>query len=195
MVEEHEDFHKDKLQREYNDAYWEQHYTICRDRIPVFLELIADKILRTGKYLNVVSQCGKWIMMKSVLVFPLCLIDLGYFILCSMKLNLFQHFSISATSCNLTAPLYDVNSSTLLSFVYASFPSLIDVGLPFCCSEGPTVVCRLCDMSCSPPFHSLILTMMSLTLVSWHVSMYVLFFVCLIVICLASCICLKGGRG
>ncbi|XP_072013299.1 gamma-tubulin complex component 2-like [Amphiura filiformis] len=59
MVEEHEDFHKEKLQREYNDAYWEQHYTICRDRIPVFLELIADKILRTGKYLNVVSQCGK----------------------------------------------------------------------------------------------------------------------------------------
>ena len=61
MIEEHEDFSKEKLQKEYNDAYWEQRYTICRDRIPVFLELIADKILRTGKYLNVVSQCGKYV--------------------------------------------------------------------------------------------------------------------------------------
>lgn len=59
LVEENETIHKEKLQEEYNDDYWEHHYTICRERIPVFLELMADKILNTGKYLNVVRQCGR----------------------------------------------------------------------------------------------------------------------------------------
>ncbi|XP_071477744.1 gamma-tubulin complex component 2-like [Diadema antillarum] len=59
MIEEHEGLQKEKLQQEYNDAYWEQRYTICRERSPIFLETIADKILRTGKYLNVVRQCGQ----------------------------------------------------------------------------------------------------------------------------------------
>jgi len=39
-------------------TYWEQHYTICRDSVPLFLESVAGKILNTGKYLNVVRQCG-----------------------------------------------------------------------------------------------------------------------------------------
>ena len=63
MIEEHEAYRKEKLQQEYNDAYWEQHYTVCRDRIPVFLENVADKILRTGKYLNVIRECGENILM------------------------------------------------------------------------------------------------------------------------------------
>ncbi|XP_030831245.1 gamma-tubulin complex component 2 [Strongylocentrotus purpuratus] len=58
MIEENEALQKEKLQQEYNDAYWEQRYTNCRERSPIFLETIADKILRTGKYLNVVRQCG-----------------------------------------------------------------------------------------------------------------------------------------
>ncbi|XP_041354765.1 gamma-tubulin complex component 2-like isoform X2 [Gigantopelta aegis] len=58
LVEENETIQKEKLQEDYNDAYWEQHYTICRERIPVFLEQVADKILNTGKYLNVVRLCG-----------------------------------------------------------------------------------------------------------------------------------------
>ncbi|XP_060602983.1 gamma-tubulin complex component 2-like [Ruditapes philippinarum] len=59
LVEENETINKEKLQEEYNDDYWEHHYTICRERIPVFLEQMADKILNTGKYLNVVRQCGR----------------------------------------------------------------------------------------------------------------------------------------
>ena len=59
LVEENSAFQKEKLQEEYNDSYWEKHYTICRERIPTFLERVADKILNTGKYLNVVRQCGK----------------------------------------------------------------------------------------------------------------------------------------
>lgn len=39
--------------------YWENQYTIQSERIPRFLENDADIILRTGKYLNVIRQCGK----------------------------------------------------------------------------------------------------------------------------------------
>ncbi|CAG2247110.1 GCP2 [Mytilus edulis] len=59
LVEENETIQKEKLQEDYNDAYWDQHYTICRERIPVFLEQVADKILNTGKYLNVIRLCGR----------------------------------------------------------------------------------------------------------------------------------------
>ena len=46
------------MTEDYNDQYWEQHYTIERERIPMFLERAAEKILRAGKYLNVIRQCG-----------------------------------------------------------------------------------------------------------------------------------------
>nr|XP_039253451.1 gamma-tubulin complex component 2-like [Styela clava] len=59
MVEENKKISKEKLQEEYNDQYWEMRYTLCRDRIPVFLLQSAEKILSTGKYLNVVRECGK----------------------------------------------------------------------------------------------------------------------------------------
>ncbi|KAL8599173.1 hypothetical protein ACOMHN_007889 [Nucella lapillus] len=63
LVEENEKIQKEKLLEEYNDAYplslSQLHYTICRERIPVFLEQVADKILNTGKYLNVVRLCGR----------------------------------------------------------------------------------------------------------------------------------------
>ena len=59
LVEENEAIQKEKLQEDYNDSYWEQHYTICRERIPVFLEQVAQKILNTGKYLNVIRLCGR----------------------------------------------------------------------------------------------------------------------------------------
>jgi len=61
LVEENSHFSKDKLQDDYNDHYWESRYTLCRDRIPPFLEQVADRILSTGKYLNVVHECGKTI--------------------------------------------------------------------------------------------------------------------------------------
>ncbi|XP_005091505.1 gamma-tubulin complex component 2 [Aplysia californica] len=59
LVEENETIQKEKLQEDYNDAYWEKHYSVFQERIPVFLEQVADKILNTGKYLNVVRQCGR----------------------------------------------------------------------------------------------------------------------------------------
>ncbi|KAE8283922.1 Gamma-tubulin complex component 2 [Larimichthys crocea] len=58
MVEEHE-LQKEKIQEDYNDKYWDQRYTIVQHRIPSFLQKMADKILSTGKYLNVVCECGR----------------------------------------------------------------------------------------------------------------------------------------
>ncbi|XP_052466845.1 gamma-tubulin complex component 2 isoform X1 [Carassius gibelio] len=58
MVEEHE-LQKEKIQEDYNDKYWDQRYTIVQHRIPSFLQKMADKILNTGKYLNVVRECGR----------------------------------------------------------------------------------------------------------------------------------------
>ncbi|KAJ7345362.1 hypothetical protein JRQ81_001312 [Phrynocephalus forsythii] len=57
MVEEHE-LQKEKIQEDYNDKYWDQRYTVVQQQIPSFLQKIADKILSTGKYLNVVRECG-----------------------------------------------------------------------------------------------------------------------------------------
>uniref|UniRef100_H2ZE08 Gamma-tubulin complex component n=1 Tax=Ciona savignyi TaxID=51511 RepID=H2ZE08_CIOSA len=59
LVEQQDKFSKEKLLDEYNDQYWELRYTLCRDRIPIYLEQMADKILNTGKYLNVVHECGR----------------------------------------------------------------------------------------------------------------------------------------
>ncbi|XP_062330032.1 gamma-tubulin complex component 2 isoform X2 [Osmerus eperlanus] len=58
MVEEHE-LQKEKIQEDYNDKYWDQRYTVVQHRIPSFLQKLADKILSTGKYLNVVRECGR----------------------------------------------------------------------------------------------------------------------------------------
>ncbi|XP_055538248.1 gamma-tubulin complex component 2 homolog isoform X2 [Wyeomyia smithii] len=38
--------------------YWEKQYTIRLDKVPCFLNKYADVILRTGKYLNVIRECG-----------------------------------------------------------------------------------------------------------------------------------------
>ena len=63
MVTIRKDHGKENLQIEYHENYWEQHASLVRERIPRFLEDYAEKILKTGKYLNVVAECGKggWI--------------------------------------------------------------------------------------------------------------------------------------
>ncbi|XP_034140427.1 gamma-tubulin complex component 2 homolog isoform X1 [Drosophila guanche] len=62
LVEDNEVVHQGELPEHYSDDYWEKRYTVRRDRIPFFLEKYSDKILRTGKYLNVIRQCGKRVM-------------------------------------------------------------------------------------------------------------------------------------
>ncbi|XP_063707675.1 gamma-tubulin complex component 2 homolog [Culicoides brevitarsis] len=40
-------------------VYWETRYVFHPEKIPIYFKEFADKILRTGKYLNVIRECGK----------------------------------------------------------------------------------------------------------------------------------------
>lgn len=43
---------------DYSADYWDKKYSIRRERVPKFLEAVSDIILKAGKYLNVIRQCG-----------------------------------------------------------------------------------------------------------------------------------------
>lgn len=58
-MEDNEVVQKEDMPVDYSADYWEKKYTVRRERIPVFLEPVADIVLRAGKYLNVIRQCGK----------------------------------------------------------------------------------------------------------------------------------------
>ncbi|XP_011257254.1 gamma-tubulin complex component 2 isoform X2 [Camponotus floridanus] len=59
FVEDNDLVHKEELPVDYSADYWEKRYTMRPERIPVFLSEHAQTILRTGKYFNVIRQCGK----------------------------------------------------------------------------------------------------------------------------------------
>ncbi|OAD55185.1 Gamma-tubulin complex component 2 [Eufriesea mexicana] len=51
--------HREELPIDYSADYWEKRYTMRPERTPIFLNEHAQTILRTGKYFNVIRQCGK----------------------------------------------------------------------------------------------------------------------------------------
>ncbi|XP_031339434.1 gamma-tubulin complex component 2-like isoform X1 [Photinus pyralis] len=59
LIEDNEMVQKEEMPVDYSADYWDKKYTIRRERIPTFLEPVSDIILRAGKYLNVIRQCGK----------------------------------------------------------------------------------------------------------------------------------------
>lgn len=59
FVEDNErDCNPDQNENYFNE-FWDKRYVLRSDKIPRFLEKQADMILKTGKYLNVVRECGK----------------------------------------------------------------------------------------------------------------------------------------
>lgn len=48
---------QESLTQDYDAKYWRQRYCL-KDGIPSFLANIAGTILMTGKYLNVMRECG-----------------------------------------------------------------------------------------------------------------------------------------
>lgn len=48
---------QESLTQDYDAKYWNQRYSL-KDGIPSFLASIAGTILTTGKYLNVMRECG-----------------------------------------------------------------------------------------------------------------------------------------
>ncbi|CAH1135871.1 unnamed protein product [Ceutorhynchus assimilis] len=64
LVEDNEVVQKEEMPADYSADYWDKKYWIRRERIPKFLESVSDDILKAGKYLNVIRQCGKLIKNK-----------------------------------------------------------------------------------------------------------------------------------
>ena len=53
------DCSKESMQRDFNDAYWDERYSLrSEDKRPGWLASYAERVLTTGKYLNVVRECG-----------------------------------------------------------------------------------------------------------------------------------------
>ena len=59
MIKENKEITIGSLHDEYNDYFWERRYVVSQENTPVFLEQLAERILHTGKFLNVVRNCGK----------------------------------------------------------------------------------------------------------------------------------------
>jgi gamma-tubulin complex component 2 len=62
QIKSRDELTKDNLRRDFNDTYWDERYTIRPDKLPLFLESVSEKILTTGKYLNVIRECGRTII-------------------------------------------------------------------------------------------------------------------------------------
>ncbi|PHH54127.1 Gamma-tubulin complex component 2 [Ceratocystis fimbriata CBS 114723] len=48
----------DRLEQDYIDEYWDSRYTVQQQIVPPQLEAVKEKVLLSGKYLNVVRECG-----------------------------------------------------------------------------------------------------------------------------------------
>lgn len=59
MVLERDAITKETMRDDFNANYWDERYTIREDHVPAFLERHAAVILNTGKYLNVLRECGQ----------------------------------------------------------------------------------------------------------------------------------------
>ncbi|KAJ1427875.1 Gamma-tubulin complex component protein [Sesbania bispinosa] len=57
FIAEDKSLQKESLTQDYDAKYWRQRYSL-KDGIPSFLANIAGTILTTGKYLNVMRECG-----------------------------------------------------------------------------------------------------------------------------------------
>ncbi|XP_073098474.1 gamma-tubulin complex component 2 isoform X1 [Elaeis guineensis] len=57
FIAENKSLLKESLTQDYNAKYWQQRYSL-KEGIPSFLTSVAGTILTTGKYLNVMRECG-----------------------------------------------------------------------------------------------------------------------------------------
>lgn len=50
---------KENINQNFYNSYWDEKFSIREEHLPIFLENVSQKILLTGKYLNVVRECGR----------------------------------------------------------------------------------------------------------------------------------------
>jgi gamma-tubulin complex component 2 len=59
IVKENKQCSKENIERDFNDQYWNERFTYREEMIPIFLAKYKEKVLHSGKYLNVIRECGK----------------------------------------------------------------------------------------------------------------------------------------
>jgi len=59
MVAEEESVSKETVSEDFTTAYWEKRYTLRPHQVASFLARHQDRVLTTGKYLNVLRECGR----------------------------------------------------------------------------------------------------------------------------------------
>ena len=64
-------FIQESLTQDYDAKYWQQRYSL-KDDIPSFLANAAGTILTTGKYLNVMRECGHNVQVLFLTAMLLC---------------------------------------------------------------------------------------------------------------------------
>lgn len=50
---------KENIERDFNDQYWNERFTYRDEMVPIFLAKYKEKVMHSGKYLNVIRECGK----------------------------------------------------------------------------------------------------------------------------------------
>lgn len=65
LVKENSEFKKEQVNNDLNNLYWLERFTFRKVMIPNFLDKYKDKILHTGKYLNVIREMGRDIIYTS----------------------------------------------------------------------------------------------------------------------------------
>ena len=48
----------------FDDSYWDSRFSLRHAQLPIFLQATADRVLTTGKYLNVIRECGRDVSVK-----------------------------------------------------------------------------------------------------------------------------------
>ncbi|KAJ0766577.1 putative gamma-tubulin complex component protein [Helianthus annuus] len=65
FIAENKSLQKESLTQDYDAVYWRQRYSL-KDDIPSFLANSAETILTTGKYLNVMRECGHTVQVPAL---------------------------------------------------------------------------------------------------------------------------------
>ena len=59
IVKENKNCKKENIEADLNDKYWAERFTYREEMMPIFLAKHKDKVLKAGKYLNVIRECGR----------------------------------------------------------------------------------------------------------------------------------------
>ncbi len=59
IVRENKSKSKENIEKDFDDQYWQERFTYRDEMGPIFLAKHKEKVLHSGKYLNVIRECGQ----------------------------------------------------------------------------------------------------------------------------------------